>query len=184
MAAGLLFTAMSVWEHAAGLSPGQHTGASIADQVGFAVALAGYAVLARGLARVRPAAGRRGAVGFPVLLCVSWTALAAGDVVQLLTPLSPDADPLNALGGLGQAVGLTGLGVTVVLGRSWSGWRRYWPLVVAVVYVGVLLIPAFLGIPPTAGTETLWALGISGLGLALVTGDVEDSQGPWSPSTA
>jgi hypothetical protein len=97
-------------------------------------------------------------VAFPVVLAVAWTALAAGDVVQLLTPLNPDADPLNPLGGLGQAVGLTGLGLGVALAGRWSGWRRYWPLGLAVFYVGVLLVPAFVGVAPTATSEVLWAL--------------------------
>ena len=171
IAAGVLFAAMSIWEHVAGLGPTQHTRPSLINQLGFALALTGYSVLAWGLARARPAAAHRGAVAFPVVLAIAWTALATGNLLQLVTPLTPDADPLNPLGGLGQALGLAGLGVTVALGSRWTGWRRYWPLGLACVYIFALLIPAFLGVAPTAIAETLWALGISGLGLALATAD-------------
>jgi hypothetical protein len=169
IAAGLLFIAMSIWEHAAGLDPGRHTPAGVVNQLGFAVALTGYAVLGLGLVRARPAADRKGVTLFPAVLAAAWIALAGGDLLQLVTPLTPDADPLNILGGLGQAIGLAGLGITVALAAQWKGWRRYWPLGVAGVYVGVLLVPALIGIAPSATTETVWALGISGLGLALAT---------------
>ena len=70
--------------------------------------------------------------------------------------------------GMDGCIGLVGVGVMTVRARRWSGWRRYAPLGLAVVYLAVLFVPAVAGSEPGALTETIWALGYSGLGLALL----------------
>jgi hypothetical protein len=158
---GLLFAAMTAWEQVADPSGG----AGVVNQTGFAVAMAGYVVLAVGLAVARPG-GRRSTV-FPALLSVAWTALLAGALVESLASVDPDGDPLDAVGGLLQAVALIGLGITTAVAGRWRGWRRFWALGVATYYTGVLFVPAVLDVEPSAALETLWALGYAGLGLAL-----------------
>jgi hypothetical protein len=160
--AGLLFAAMSVWQHAAVPQSGP---AAAINQTGFAVAMAGYVVLAAGLAAVPP--GGRRSRAFPLLVAIAWTALLASTALEALTPVNVDV--LLPFGGLLQAVGLLGLGVSTVIARRWSGWRRFWPLGLALLFAGGLFVPAIVGIEPTAVVEVLWAMGYAGLGLALAT---------------
>jgi hypothetical protein len=169
IAGGILFAAMVGWEHTAGLGPGVGGTAATVDQLGFVVAMAGYAALAAGLSAARPGGDSRAARTFPLLLAVAWLALIAGAVLQMVSTVSQDADPLNPVGGLAQAVGLIGLGVTTVHARRWTGWRRWLPLALAVYYIGVLMAPAFAGLAPTALAEAIWALAYSALGCALLT---------------
>jgi hypothetical protein len=168
--AGFLFGAMSVWEHAAGLNGDFNDVPSSLNQAGFAVAMAGYVALGVGLMLARP--GGRGWVGafFPALIAGAWTALLAGMAVGALTEIGDDANVLLPLGGVAQVVGLLGLGITTAVARRWSGWRRFWALGFALFYVGALFVPAVMGVEPGAVAETLWALGYSGLGAALVVG--------------
>ena len=65
--AGLLFGAMSVWQHAAGLDSGGGAGVTV-NQAGFAVAMAGYLALGVGLYLARPGGDGRTARVFPALL--------------------------------------------------------------------------------------------------------------------
>ena len=65
-------------------------------------------------------------------------------------------------------IGLTGLGITTVMARRWSGWRRFWALGFALFFVGALFVPAIAGAEPGVIAEVLWALGYSGLGVALM----------------
>jgi hypothetical protein len=163
-AAGVLFAAMVVWEHAGDLRPGIGAVSAIVGS-GFAVAMAGYVVLAVGLAVAAPG-GRRARI-FPILLGIAWAALLAGSLVETFASVDPDTDPLNPIGGLLQGIALIGLGITTAVAGRWSGWRRFWPLGVAVFYTGALFVPAVLGAEPSVVLEAMWALGYAGLGLAL-----------------
>ena len=75
---------------------------------------------------------------------------------------------LHLVHGLLQGVGATAVGVTVARAKVWTGWPRWWPLILAVYVVAALLIPAFAGRGPDMLRESLWALCYSVLGLALV----------------
>jgi hypothetical protein len=57
-----------------------------------------------------------------------------------------------------------------VVARRWQGWRRFWALGFAVFLVGALFVPAIAGVEPGVITEVIWALGYSGLGVALLGG--------------
>ena len=165
---GLLFAAMSSWEHAA-----DPTGtANALNQGGFALAMVGYVAMLIGVHVARPGGDGRIARISTALVAAAWLALLAGIAVEAVTSL----DVLGAVGGVAQAIGLVGAGITTARAGRWSGWRRYAPLALAVVYVGALFVPAVAGSEPSALTETVWALGYSGLGLALVV-----EQG-WLPS--
>jgi len=166
--AGLLFGAMSVWQHAAGLDPDGSGAASAVNQAGFALAIAGYLALALGLYRARPGGDRREAGVFPALLALAWTALLAGLAVESLTSISEDDNVLFPIGGALQVIGLAGLGITTVVAGRWTGWRRFWALGFAVFFVGAVSVPAIAGVEPGVITEVIWALGYAGLGAALV----------------
>jgi hypothetical protein len=165
--AGLLFGAMSVWQHAAGLDSGSGAGVTV-NQAGFAFAMAGYLALGVGLYLARPGGDGRTARAFPALLAGAWTALIAGIAIESLTSVGEDVNVLLPIGGLAQVIGLTGLGITTVMARRWSGWRRFWALGFALFFVGALFVPAIAGAEPGVITEVLWALGYSGLGVALM----------------
>jgi hypothetical protein len=169
VAAGFLFAAMSLWEHAAGYtSAGTHGVAGAINAGGFDLAEAGYVALAVGLVLARPGGSGRIAPVFPALIGLAWTAFFASGVLDLLGWPSPSADVVGPIGGLAQLIGLVGLGIGTGTARRWSGWRRWWPLGLATVFVGALFIPAVIGFEPAAVTETIWALGYGGLGLALL----------------
>ena len=170
--AGLLFAAMSIWQHTVFLESGST--ASAVNQAGFAVAMIGYVGLAAGVSLAAPGGTRGGARTFPLLIAVAWTVLLAADAIEALTPIGED-NALLPVGGLAQVIGLTGLGITTAVAGRWSGWRRYWPLALAVYFVSVLFVPAVAGAEPNAVTETVWALGYAGLGVALWA---EESQHP------
>jgi hypothetical protein len=165
--AGLLFAAMTVWAHAAGLQTVRTGAAATLDQGLFGVAMAGYVALAVGLHLARPGGAGRAARTFPMLLAGAWTTLLAAAVLDAVAGLDPDSDVLAPVGGLLQAVALVGLGITTAVAGRWSGWRRWTPLALAAFYVGALMVPAFLGTDPSVWTECLWALGYAGLGSAL-----------------
>jgi hypothetical protein len=168
MGAGLLFAAATGWQQVTGL---KNSGDGVATAVGhglFGLAIAGYVALAVGLHLARPGGAGRGARVFPALLAAAWTALLAGEVLEAVAGLDPDSDVLLPVGGLLQAVALIGLGITTAGTGRWTGWRRWAPLALAVIWVGGLLVPAFLGTDPSAVAEVVWALGYAGLGAALV----------------
>jgi hypothetical protein len=159
--AGVLFAALVVWERVGS------DGAIV--QAGFLIAMAGYVALAVGLDLGRAAGNGRSARAFPLLLAAAWLALIAAGAVEALTSVTSDGNPLYPIGGLGQAIGLVGTGLAVAVAGRWSGWRRLWPLGLALFYVGVLFVPAIFGVEPAVVPEALWALGYAGLGIALYT---------------
>jgi hypothetical protein len=160
---------MSVWEHGAGLGSDGSGPAGAINEIGFAVAMAGYVAVGVGLYLGAPGGDRRMARVFPALVALAWTARLAGLVIGVVTPISDDANVLLPIGGLAQAIGLLGLGITTVAARRWTGWRRFWALGFAVFYVGSLFVPAIAGVEPGVITEVAWALGYSGLGFAMLT---------------
>jgi hypothetical protein len=168
VASGVLFGAMVVWEHGAGLETGSGVPGAI-NTGGFLLAMTGYVVLAVGLALARPGGSGRLSRFFPALLAGAWTALIAGSLLEQFTSLDPESNLLNPLGGLAQGIGLLGLGISVVAARQWTGWRRFAPLAFAAYYVGALFVPAIAGVEPGTIAEVGWALGYSMLGLALMT---------------
>jgi hypothetical protein len=170
LAAGFLFAAMSVWEHAAGYtSPRGHGVAGAINAGGFGLAMAGYVALAVGLVLARPGGSGRIAPMFPALIGLAWTAFLVTGLLDLLGRSAPPIDVVGPIGGLAQVIGLVGLGIATAQAQRWSGWRRWWPLGLATVFVGALFVPAVIGFEPAAVTETIWALGYGGLGLALLT---------------
>ena len=168
VAAGVLFAAMSVWQHAAGMESGSTGTAHALDQAGFALAMVGYVALIVGVHLARPGGDGKAARFFTALLAAAWIAFLAGMAVEAVSSVAPADDALGPIAGLAQGVGLVGLGVTTARAGRWSGWRRYAPLGLALVYVVVLFVPAIAGWEPNAVTESLWALGYSALGLALM----------------
>jgi hypothetical protein len=180
-AAGLLFAAMAMWAHAAGIESGSAGIAAQINQGLFALATAGYVALGVGLYLARPGGSGRIARTFPALLAASWLAILVGGFLELFTSVSPDSDVLASIGGLAQAAALIGLGITVARAGRWSGWRRYWPLGTAVYVLGVLMAPSFFGVQPSWLVVALWALGYSGLGAALL---VEALPAPRRPRSA
>jgi len=166
--AGFLFAAMSLWQHAADSGSGPTGIGHALDQGGFAVAMVGYVALALGVHVSRPGGDGRIARLCTALLAAAWTAFVASMAIEAVTTVDPAADVLGPIAGLGQGIGLVGLGVLTVRARRWSSWRRFWPLALAAAYVSVLFVPAIAGSEPNVLTETVWALGYSGLGLALM----------------
>jgi hypothetical protein len=77
--------------------------------------------------------------------------LLVADVVSLLGPDINDVD--GELGGLGQVLGLAGLGVTTARAGRWSGWHRWAPLGLAVFFVAGLFGRATAGIDPSGVIE-------------------------------
>jgi hypothetical protein len=138
--------------------------------------MAGYVAVLLGVHNARPGGDRRVARIFTALVAAAWVAFLVSMAVEAVTGVDPSADVLGPIAGLAQGIGLVGTGVMTVTARRWSGWRRYAPLGLAVVYVGVVFLPAGAGSEPSALTETVWALGYGVLGLALLT-----EQG-WAPS--
>jgi hypothetical protein len=168
-AAGLLWAALTVWEHRAGLQSGPLAGARLANQLGFTAATIGYVVMLVGLHRVRPAGDGKVARTMTGLFVSAWLAILAGQLLGLLAGVDNDANPLLPIGGILQAVASVAVGVAVARAVRWTGWRRWWPLALGVYYVAVLLIPAFAGHQPGPITEPIWGLTNAVLGLALAT---------------
>ena len=165
---GLMWAALVVWEYQADLVTGPNSGAKLINQLGFLVATLGYVALLVGIHRARPAGSGRLAPAFTAVFVAAWVAILIGDVVGLVSDVDQDANLFLPLGGLLQGVGATGVGVTVARAKVWTGWPRWWPLILAVYVVAALLIPAFAGRGPDMLRESLWALCYSVLGLALV----------------
>jgi hypothetical protein len=168
-AAGVLWSALTVWEHQAHLGSGPMTGARLANQLAFAAATIGYIAMLVGLHRARPAGAGRAARTFTVLLVIAWLLIVAGQLAQILTNIDQDADPLLPLGGLLQGIAALAVGITVARRAAWTGWQRWWPLILGVYYIAVLLVPAFAGHDPSVLTESIWALTYAVLGVALAT---------------
>src|SRR5690242_15515645 len=150
-AAGVLLTGLILWEHGAGL--GSEGVAATVHQSLVAVAMAGFVALAAGVASARPGGDGRASAAFPALLGGAWTVLLGAAVLKVFHGTGTDV--LVRVGGIAQAVALTGLGIATARAGRWSGWRRYYPLVLAVYVVGGLVIPAFAGIGPSAVAEAL-----------------------------
>ena len=149
--AGVLFAAMTAWEHAAGLGTVRTGAAATLNQGLFGVAMAGFVALAAGLHLARPG----GAAGWRASSRWRWPSRGRPcwppRCVDAVAGLDPDTGVLAPVGGLLQAVALLGLGITTAVARRWSGWRRWTPLALAVFYVGALMVPAFSGPIPACG---------------------------------
>jgi hypothetical protein len=169
VAAGVLFASMSVWEHAADLDSGATGLARDVSQGGFALAMVGYVVLLLGVHIARPGGDGRAARTFTALVGLAWIAFLASMAVAAVAGGDSGDSILSPLAGLAQGIGLVGMGVTTARAGRWTGWRRFMPLGLAVVYVAVLFVPAIAGADPSALAESVWALGYSGLGLALLS---------------
>ncbi|MFC0863652.1 hypothetical protein ACFHYQ_15220 [Sphaerimonospora cavernae] len=169
IAAGLLWAVLTVWEYQAGLQDGPLIGARLVNQIGFAIAIAGYVALLIGVHRARPAGPGRVARAITGLFAAAWLVILAGQLLSLLADLSGDDNPLLGIGGLLQGVASLATGIAVARSGRWSGWQRWWPLLLALYYVGVLLVPVFAGHEPTMLTESIWAVTYAVLGIALAT---------------
>ena len=111
---------------------------------------------------------------FPVLVAAAPAAPAPPLLVTFNTQASPRAaadllassgatvleqfngdgtDVLVRVGGIAQAVALVGVGIAIARTGHWSGWRRFWPLALALYVTGALVIPALAGVEPAAVTE-------------------------------
>jgi hypothetical protein len=175
IASGLLFLAMLVWEYSfhdysyGVLSGADVTTHSVLNQIGFTIALAGYAVLAFRLlacgATGRGLSGRVAVVAF----AAGFAVLAVADVLDLLGIGNADSSPLLPIGGLLQTLGGLAVGIMVALARSWRGWQRWWPLILAVYWLTGMFLPLFAGVEPDFPREALWSITVAFLGLAVLT---------------
>lgn len=168
-AAGVLWAALTVWEYRAGLQRGPLTGARLVNQLGFTAATVGYVVMLVGLHRARPAGAGKVTRTVTGLFVSAWLAILAGQVLGLLAGVDNDANVLLPIGGILQAVASVAVGVAVARAARWTGWRRWWPLVLGVYYVAVMFVPAFAGHEPGPITEPIWGLTYAVLGVALAT---------------
>ncbi|WP_157367994.1 hypothetical protein [Alloactinosynnema sp. L-07] len=132
------------------------------------------AVLALIRSPARPGVIARTGLGAAIL---GQATLAGAEVIW---PRSPDlADALFAIGPTLTGVGLVVVGIPILRGRRWTGWRRFTPIAVG-AYVFIVLTPTMIGSggPPAraalwsiAGWDVLWALmAIAVLTMAPTTG--------------
>ncbi len=137
------------------LPPGNGTPLYGIDQGAFFVAQAGYVVMLLGLWRSNAAGtGRFGRIAVGVWV-TGLAALLVAQVVQWLT-----ADPnffLFPLGGMLQLLGGLLTGIAVATAKRWGGWQRWAPLLQALYFLFVLLLPIILfNQGPSQLAESLW----------------------------
>jgi hypothetical protein len=169
--AGVAWVPLVVWEYSADLEIGPLTAQHVANQLGFTVATVGYVVMLLGLHAARPAGSNRRARVATAAWATAWVLVLAGELAELLVGVDHETDPLPAVGGLLQGLASLVVGVLVARTSQWTGWRRWWPLVLALYFVIGMFIPAVAGHDPTMITEAIWALGYAGLGVALATSE-------------
>jgi hypothetical protein len=169
-ASGLLFLVMLVWEYASGLQPDKTgvTTAQALNQVGFTIALAGYVLLALGLLRSGATGGRRGGRIAVIGLAAGFAVLVVANALTLVG-VDAESNPLYPVGGLLQTLGGLAAGIFVARAGVWGGWQRWWPLVLAVYWLGAMFLPLFADVEPSFPREALWALSFVVLGLAVLT---------------
>ena len=166
--AALLFLANLVLEYRYGLFPDQNLGAaSTANQVGFALALLGWAGSLVLLLRARLAARGRFTtaavcvliLGLLALLAANLTTLGSGGQDSLLYPV----------GGLAQLLGVVLTGIALARNDRLHGWDRVAAVFFALAYLA-LFAATFLLLDgePTFAVEMLLPLSWIALGGALI----------------
>jgi hypothetical protein len=173
MGGGLLWIPGVIMEHTYGLQGPISAGTSVlafwAVQILFLVAGTAILVGYLGLWWDQATGPKRfGRIALGILIA-AW---GAEVLAMWAAPFGLKLDALQPVGGLAQMVGMPLAAVAVLIGREWRGWQRYAPLVLAVVYDLVVMVPIFTGLTPdgpTTLTESSWMAAVALLNLALFT---------------
>ena len=166
--AALLFLANLVLEYRYDLFPDQTPGAAnTANQIGFTLALLGWAGSLVLLLRARLAAhGRFTAVAVSILI-LGLLALAAANLITLGS--GGQDSPLYPIGGLAQLVGVVLTGIALARNDQLHGWDRVAVAFFSLAYLA-LFAATFLVLDgePTFAVEMLFPLSWIALGSALI----------------
>ncbi len=166
--AALLFLANLVIEYRYDLLPGQNPGtASTANQIGFTLALLGWAVALVLLLRARLAARGRFATVAIIILTVGLLALVAANLTTLDSGTQDSW--LYPIGGLAQLAGVVLTGVALARNDRLHGWDRVAALAFTLAYL-TLFAATFLILDgePVFAIEMLFPLAWITLGAALI----------------
>jgi len=109
---------------------------------------------------------------FGFLPIIGFAAMIVGESLYLLGLVNGE-DPLysmlSAIGWIGTLVGMLVVGILTIAARTWSGWRRFVPL------LAVVMVPVAFGIGQALGSQDMGALlfysGWLLLGLVIATAD-------------
>jgi len=163
VAAAVLFFVNSLVEFRYGLFDGATGGAATANQIGFSIALLGWATALVLLMRARLAARGGFAVVAFSLQAAGLTALVVANVM-LLGSGSQDSI-LYPLGGLAQILGGLLGGIALALPGRLGGWHRFAALAFGVVPLGVaFVLMDSQNLPVESLMPAAWAV----LGAALI----------------
>jgi hypothetical protein len=166
--AALLFLADLVIEYRYGLFPGQNPGAaSTANQIGFTLALLGWAVALVLLLRARLAARGRFATVAIIILTVGLLALVTANLTTLGSGTQDSL--LYPIGGLAQLLGVVLTGIALARKDRLHSWDRLAAVLFALAYLA-LFAATFLVLDgePTFAVEMLFPLSWITLGAALI----------------
>ena len=168
IAAALLFMACLVIEYRYGLFPDQNLGAAnTANQIGFTLALLGWAGALVLLLRARLAARGRFATAAVTILVFGLLALVAANLIT--TGSGSQDSPLYPIGGLAQLLGVVLTGIALARQDRLHGWDRLAPVFFALAYLA-FFAATFLVLDgePIFTVELLFPLSWIALGGALI----------------
>ncbi|OGO39452.1 MAG: hypothetical protein A2W35_18360 [Chloroflexi bacterium RBG_16_57_11] len=108
-----------------------------------------------GLIRLNALGSNAVARAFGFLPIIGFASMVVGECLHLLGLINAD-DPLynmlSAIGWIGILVGMLVVGILTIAARTWSGWRRFVPLLT------VIMVPIAFGIGQALGSQDLGAL--------------------------
>lgn len=168
MFGALLFFVGLLIEYRYALFPPGSGSLFVINQIMFDVAMSSILVMLWGMRNARAGGNGRFARITLTIFPIGWAALILGDIISLISGNFDNL--LFPLGGLTMMIFGLLAGIAVAIGKQWSGWSRFAPLLQGVYFLLVMMIlPLILtgSNDPTLLTESLWMVTWFLLGLAL-----------------
>ncbi len=168
MGSAVLWIISILMEYGLGLHPPGRGTLYEVNQAMFQVSQAGTTVAILGLWWAAAVRSRFGKVAV-TLFALSYAILTVAGVISMMTG-NQDLW-LYPIGGLLSLVAAFMTGFAVAIGKSWSGWQRFMPLIHAAYVFLFLYLPLFVGGQPpnSALPEVFWGVSWFLMGLAVYT---------------